>query len=162
MLNSQDFLHCLFDRLPYRLKSQFVTATLNKDFTSFVDLSLLVEKAAAEANSDFDVLLHKSKEGTGPNSRFFRSGYSRPRQVCVAQQVTKIKENERDTTFKDNHPHKTEVLSALVFSATNYIGYGSVYHSKVKPLAIEENLLRISNAFGLTAFREVIMLPLAE
>ena len=144
MLNSQDFLHCLFDRLPYRLKSQFVTATRNEDFTSFRDLTLLVEKAAAEANSDFGVLLYKSKKGTGPNSGSFRSGYSRPRQVCVVQQVTEIKENERDTTFKDNHPHKTLVLSSLVFAATNYIGYGSVYHSRVKPLAIEENMLRTS------------------
>ena len=63
MLNSQDFLLCLFDRLPYRLKSQFVTATRNKDFNSFRDLRLLVEKAAAEANSDFGVLKggHRSK-----------------------------------------------------------------------------------------------------
>ena len=114
MLNSQDFSHCLFDRLPYRLKSQFVTATRNEVFTIFGDLRLLVEKATAEANSDFGVLLHKSKESTGPNSGSFCSGYSRPRQVCVAQQVSKIKENERDTTFEDNHPHKTEVLTGLV------------------------------------------------
>ena len=55
----------------------------------------------------YGVLLHKSKEGTGSKSKPFPSENSRLRQVCVAQQATKVKENEGNTTLKAHHPDKT-------------------------------------------------------
>ena len=59
MLESPEFMHGLFERLPYKIKAQFVSA--HTDDGKFRDLRILVEKAAAEANSEFGVLLCNSK-----------------------------------------------------------------------------------------------------
>ena len=59
MLESPELMHGLFERLPYKIKAQFVSA--HTDVGKFRDLRILIEKAAAEANSKFGMLLYNSK-----------------------------------------------------------------------------------------------------
>ena len=145
MLNSQDFLHSLFNRLPYRVKTQFVTATYSEDFASFKDLRLLVERAAAEANSEFGVLLHRSKEVTHSKSKPSRSGNSRLQQVCVAQQATKVKESKGDTTFKTHHPDKTSSVEVPCICCNEFhrIWKCSLFKSKT----ISDSLVGVLTCF---------------
>ena len=47
MLESPELMHGLFERLPYKIKAQFVSA--HTEDGNFKDLRTLVERAAAEA-----------------------------------------------------------------------------------------------------------------
>ena len=74
VLNSQELMHSLFERLPYKLKCQFVQMTHEGNGTSFKELRELVERAAAEASSEFGMLLHKTKKNKIPPPKISQSG----------------------------------------------------------------------------------------
>ena len=83
MLDSQDLMHDLFERLPHRIKIQFVSVSTGEILGSFKDLRTLVEQAAAEAESEYGRLLYKPK----PHPSGSRTAVSvgRNRRICVAQ-----------------------------------------------------------------------------
>ena len=91
MLNSQELMHCLFERLPYRLKSQFVglCTTTATNPNTFHDLRVLVERFAAEAESEYGLLLHKTKNMrvNGSQNRIAPKKITGPQRVCATQQV---------------------------------------------------------------------------
>ena len=90
MLNNQELMHCLFERLPYRLKSQFVgLSTGASNSNGFHDLRVLVERFAAEAESEYGTLLHKTKNVwiTGNQSRIAPKKITGSQRVRVTQQA---------------------------------------------------------------------------
>ena len=110
MLNSQDLMHSLFERLPYRMKSQFVGQSTDSGHGSFKDLRLLIEKAAAEAESEFGQLLHKMKNNKIGNQAHFtnRKGPVANQRVCAAQQATsevvsRSQDKKQCILCEDNH-----------------------------------------------------------
>ena len=54
-------MHDLFERLPHRIKTQYVSVSTGKNLGSFKDLRTLVEQAAAETESEYGKLLYKPK-----------------------------------------------------------------------------------------------------
>ena len=86
MLNSQQLMYKLFERLPYRLRSQFVTISSNKECATFQDLRQLVEKAAMEAESEYGQLLHRVNELQAGSSKS-RGRKESSRQYCFALQA---------------------------------------------------------------------------
>ena len=110
MLNSQDLMYSLFERLPYRIKSQFVGQSTDSGHGSFKDLRLLIEKAAAEAESEFGRLLHKMKDNKiGNQARLTnRKGPVANQRVCAAQQATsevvsRSQDKRQCVLCEDNH-----------------------------------------------------------
>jgi len=89
MLNSQDLLHKLFLRLPYKIKSEFVAVSNTSDCGgTFRQLRILVERAASVADNQFGRLLHGTRN---PNSKerivnFDRSEKRSGKNVCAAAQ----------------------------------------------------------------------------
>ena len=84
MLDSPELMHGLFERLPYKLKTQFVSGCAESG--KFKDLRILVERAASEATSEFGVLLHQGKANSYKNKAAL-SKPTRNEYVCSAQQM---------------------------------------------------------------------------
>ena len=61
MLNSQDLIYDLLERLPHRIKVQFVTICSSGDQNSISDFTTLVKKVASKADIEYGRLLYKSK-----------------------------------------------------------------------------------------------------
>ena len=85
MLNSPELRHDLFSRLPYRIKSQFVSFGGEGEFNSFRVLRTLIEKAAEEADSEYERLLYKTRV-SNVNVSKIRETQGKGQRVCVAQQ----------------------------------------------------------------------------
>ena len=74
----------LFERLPHRIKTQFVSVNTGKNLGCFKDLRTLVEQAAAaEAESKYGKLLHKPKPQLSGSKTAV--SVARNRRICVAQ-----------------------------------------------------------------------------
>ena len=83
MLDSQNLMHDLFERLPQRIKIQFVSVSTRVDLGSFKDIRTLVKQAAAEAESEYGRLLFKPKLQTSGSKTAV--SVARNRRICVAQ-----------------------------------------------------------------------------
>ena len=83
MLNSQDLMNDLFERLPHRIRTQFVSVSTGKNVGCFKDLRTLVEQAVAEAESKYGKLLYKPKPQ--PSGSKTVVSVARNRRICVAQ-----------------------------------------------------------------------------
>ena len=79
----------VFERLPYKIKAQFVSTYTEGG--KFKDLRILLERAAAEANSEFGMLLYNSKvnqsEKGGKSKKHFLNSTAKSHFVCSAQQI---------------------------------------------------------------------------
>ena len=79
----------LFERLLYKIKAQFVSA--HTEDGKFKDLKILLERATAEANSEFGMLLYNSKvnqsEKGGKGKKQFLKSTAKSHFVCSAQKV---------------------------------------------------------------------------
>ena len=104
LLDSDDLLQKLFQRLPYRLKSQFVAITDKSNGSgTFTVMRELVENAASEADSTYGKLLSRNKESNKPN---IPATISRScRRTCAAQQSVTPKLSPTPTcpTCKGEH-----------------------------------------------------------
>ena len=83
MVDSQDLMHDLFERIPHRIKTQFVSVSTGENLGSFKDLRTLVEQEAAEAESEYGRLLYKPKPQ--PSGSRTAVSVARNRRICVAQ-----------------------------------------------------------------------------
>ena len=87
MLESPELMHGLFERLPYKIKAQFVSA--HTEDGKFKDLRILMERGAAEANSEFGMLLYNYKvnqsEKGGKSKKQFLKSTAKSHFVCIAQ-----------------------------------------------------------------------------
>ena len=73
-------MHNLFERLPHRIRTQFVSVSTGKNLGCFKDLRTLVEQAAAE--SEYGKLLYKPKPQ--PSGSKTAVSVARNRRICVA------------------------------------------------------------------------------
>ena len=109
MLESPELMHGLFERLPYKIKAQFVSA--HTDDGKFKDLRILVEKAAAEANGKFGMLLYNSKVNQSEKGKKIKKQVLRPISkshfVCSAQQgeqQSRVQTKKLYTLCQELHP----------------------------------------------------------
>ena len=103
ILNSQELLHGLFEKLPHRVKSQFVSVSTD-GFKSFHDLRILVEKSASEAESEFGRLLYKTQH-IQSNQMRSRNFAGKPQRVCTAQRSISLPLNKLVCACCEGH-HK--------------------------------------------------------
>ena len=79
LLDSDELMQGLFQRLPYRIRAKFVSIDSgDNDSGTFEKLRELVESAAAEADSSYGKLLQQSKSKSHNSNKF--------KGVCVAVQ----------------------------------------------------------------------------
>ena len=108
MLNSQEIMYGLFERLPYKIKAQFVGLS-NEGGSEFKDLRSLIERAASDAESEYGVLLHKTKDVRSSQGRLRIQKNPTNKRVCMAQYSGNLhpanKEQKRTCIFcQDLHP----------------------------------------------------------
>ena len=129
MLKSQELMYKLFERLPYRLRSQFVTISSNKECAAFQDLRQLVEKAAMEAESEYGQLLHRVNEWEVGSSKS-RGRKESSRQHCFASQAF----------GNDGFPQQDIGLSCICCEGAQFISCESVMFLKVNLWKTEDHL----------------------
>ena len=83
LLNNDDLLQKVFQRLPYKLKSQFVSI-VDKGSGTFTELRELVENAASEADTAYGQLLSQGNVRRSNNNQGVINNVSK--RTCVAQQ----------------------------------------------------------------------------
>ena len=89
LLNNDDLLQKVFQRLPYKLKSQFVSI-VDKGSGTFTQLRELVENAASEADTAYGQLLSQGNVRKSNNNQGVINNVCK--RTCVAQQhLTPIK-----------------------------------------------------------------------
>ena len=93
LLNSEELMQSLFMRLPYKLKTQFVAASNGgRGKGTFSDLRIVVENAAAEADTEYGQLLKRQgcrKPVSHSTPQFRHSGSpGDSRRMCASTQST--------------------------------------------------------------------------
>ena len=83
LLNNDDLLQKVFQRLPYKLKSQFVSI-VDKGLGTFTQLRELVENAASEADTAYGQLLSQGNVRRSNNNQGVINNVCK--RTCVAQQ----------------------------------------------------------------------------
>ena len=83
LLNNDDLLQKVFQRLPYKLKSQFVSI-VDKGLGTFTQLRELVENAASEADTAYGQLLSQGNLRKSNNNQGVINNVCK--RTCVAQQ----------------------------------------------------------------------------
>ena len=83
LLNNDDLLQKVFQRLPYKLKSQFVSI-VDKGLGTFTQLRELVENAASEADTAYGQLLSQGNVRKSNNNQGVINKVCK--RTCVAQQ----------------------------------------------------------------------------
>ena len=86
LLDSPDSMHGLFAQMPYRIKSQFVSGFATG--VKFRDLRLLVEKAAAEAGSEYGMLLYQRSKTGDKFKGSLNKAEAKNKNACFAQRAT--------------------------------------------------------------------------
>ena len=105
MLNNQELMHKLFQRLPYKIKSEFVRiSNESSSGGTFHELRVLVEKAASAADSQYGRLLCGSKM-SNPKEKTSIPGNRGGKIVCATQQPnTIVKSRNQCKVCSKTHP----------------------------------------------------------
>ena len=87
LLNSDDIMQGLFQRLPYRVRAKFVSLNnQGEDSGTFEELRELIESAASEADSSYGKLMQQKK-----SQKLGFQATGRSKSVCAAVQQSKNK-----------------------------------------------------------------------
>ena len=94
MLNSKELLTELFQRLPYKIRVEFLTIdNCGESGGTFTDLRFLVKFAASAADSRYGHLLQREKGARRSQSKSGLAGSSVPKRnlnLCATQNLRKL------------------------------------------------------------------------